>query len=49
MTNSTHAEGQSKNSDPADPLKQTASQILLFEAKLAQLLASREPKVLASL
>ena len=32
MTNSTHPEGQSRSSGPADLVKQTTGQILLFEA-----------------
>jgi len=33
----------------ADPVKQITGQMLLFEAKSSQYLASRKPKVLASL
>ena len=35
MTNSTHPEGQSRSSGPADPVKQTAGQILLFKVESA--------------
>jgi len=49
MTNSTHPEGQSKNSGPIDPVKKITGQILLFEAESAQYLALHKPKVPASL
>ena len=49
MTNSTHLEGQNRSSGPADPVKHTVGQILLFEVESAQYSASCELKVLASL
>jgi len=55
-TSFTHPEGQSKNLDPTDPVKQTADQVLLlkrpkqvYKAKSVQYLALNEPKVLTSL